>query len=90
MLATLAARELGDPTSAEIRVLDSGTEAWRRAGLPAASSSEPEDKERIDFLFWNHARHAGNLDAMRAYLQWELDLPPWIAADGTVGFRIVI
>ena len=45
--------------------------------------------QRIDYVFWNHDRHAGNQDAMRAYLQWETELPAQIAADGLSGFRLV-
>jgi hypothetical protein len=56
--------------------------------LPVAAAGEPPDSERIDYLFWNHARHSGNAAAMRAYLDWETELPGQIAADGLSGFRI--
>ena len=45
-------------------------------------------RERIDYLFWNHDRHAGNQAAMRAYLLWETELPAEITRDGLTGFRI--
>jgi hypothetical protein len=54
-----------------------------------ASPDDPPDTERIDFVFWNQDRHAGNQEAMRAYLHWETELPEQIAADGLSGFRLV-
>ena len=36
----------------------------------------------------HHDRHDGNAGAMRAYLQWELDLPGEVARDGLAGFRV--
>ena len=67
-----------------------GTRTWASAGLSvAASPGDPPDAERIDYLFWNHDRHAGNEDAMRAYLRWETELPGQIAADGLSGFELV-
>ncbi len=63
--------------------------AWQAAARPfAASPGEPPDAERIDFVFWNHDRHTGNQDAMRAYLRWETELPAEIARDGLAGFRL--
>ena len=62
------------------------------AAPPATRSSprpdDPPDSERIDYVFWNHDRHAGNEDAMRAYLQWETELPGEIARGGLAGFRL--
>src|SRR5271166_2230972 len=87
--AQLAAVDLAELTSAQLAVVCGGTRGWARAGLPVtASPGEPSDEERIDFLFWNHDRHAGNQNAMRAYLQWERELPAQIAADGLSGFRL--
>jgi hypothetical protein len=54
----------------------------------AAGSGNPPDAERIDYLFWNHDRHAGNRTAMQAYLRWETELPEQIAADGLAGFTL--
>ncbi len=64
-------------------------EGWRAAGHPfAASPDDPPDADRIDYIFWNHDRHAGNQEAMRAYLRWETELPGEIARDGLAGFRL--
>jgi rhodanese-related sulfurtransferase len=88
--AQLVAFDLAQWSRAAIRVLAGGQRAWASAGLPLESSpNNPPDADRIDFLFWNHDRHQGNADAMRAYLQWEQDLPAQIARDGTLELAIV-
>jgi rhodanese-related sulfurtransferase len=87
--ARLAAIDLAELTSAQVALVRGGTSAWQRGGFPiAASPDQPPDSERIDYLFWNHDRHSGNAAAMRAYLQWETELPEQIAADGLSGFAI--
>jgi rhodanese-related sulfurtransferase len=86
----LAAADLSELTIAQIAMVAGGTQAWTRTGLPVvASPDDPPDSERIDYIFWNHDRHAGNEDAMRAYLQWETELPAQIAAEGLSGFRVM-
>jgi hypothetical protein len=91
-VGTLAAAELGETTGRPVALVDGGVEAWRAAARPFAASPEtPPDSECIDFIFWNHDRHAGTEGAeraMRAYLQWELDLPGEIEKDGLSGFRL--
>ena len=68
--------------------MQGGIEGWR-AGHPfAASPDDPPDSDRIDYIFWNHDRHAGNQEAMRAYLRWETELPGEVARDGLSGFRL--
>jgi rhodanese-related sulfurtransferase len=86
----LAAVDLSELTTASVALVSGGTADWVRAGLPVlGSSDDPSDVERIDYIFWNHDRHSGNADAMRAYLQWESELPAQIAAEGLSGFRLV-
>jgi rhodanese-related sulfurtransferase len=88
-VGALAAADLAEITGRPVALVEGGIAAWRAAGRPfAASPHDPPDAERIDFVFWNHDRHAGNEAAMRAYLQWELDLPGEIARDGLAGFRL--
>lgn len=85
----LAAAELAELGGASVALVSGGVAAWQAAGLPVvATQDDPPDSERIDFIFWNHDRHDGNAGAMRAYLQWELDLPGEVARDGLSGFRI--
>jgi rhodanese-related sulfurtransferase len=89
-LGRLAATDLSELTTAQVVLVSGGTQAWVRARLPVVASPEdPPDAERIDYIFWNHDRHAGNEAAMRAYLQWETELPAQIAAEGLSGFRLV-
>lgn len=74
-VAQLAAMDLVEAGAASVRVVDGGMEAWRAAGLPVEASADlPSDDDRIDFLFFVHDRHEGNLDASRAYLAWETGL----------------
>lgn len=87
-VARLLAGDLQEIAAGEVRVLAGGTEAWRQQGLPLVAAADPPDADRVDYLFWNHIRHEGDFAAMRGYLQWELDLPAQIAADGTASFRI--
>src|SRR5438067_12590813 len=88
-VGALAAADLAAIASGPVALVQGGTDAWRAAGRPfAASPDEPPDAERIDTVFWNHDRHAGNQEAMRAYLRWETELPSEIARDGLAGFRL--
>ncbi len=71
-LAALAALEL---PHAEVRLLDGGPDAWRSAGLALQEGADTlPDAQCIDFLFFTHDRHAGNKDAARQYLAWEIGL----------------
>jgi rhodanese-related sulfurtransferase len=91
-IGTLAAADLAEIATGPVVLVDGGIEAWRAAARPfAASPDTPSDSECIDFIFWNHDRHAGTegaARAMRAYLQWELDLPGEIEKDGLSGFQL--
>lgn len=88
-VGALAAADLAELTGRPVALVEDGIAGWRAAGRPFADSPhDPPDSERIDYVFWNHDRHDGNQDAMRAYLQWELDLPGEIGKDGQAGFRI--
>jgi len=88
-LGTLAAADLAEIAAGSVVIVRDGIGAWRAAARPfGASPGEPPDAERIDFVFWNHDRHAGNQAAMRAYLRWETELPAEIARDGLAGFRL--
>jgi rhodanese-related sulfurtransferase len=91
-VAKLAIADLAELTAAQVVIVDGGIASWRAAGYPVAETPDnPPDSERIDFVFWNHNRHAtdeGAAQAMRNYLQWELDLPGEIEKDGLSGFRL--
>ncbi|PGH58627.1 sulfurtransferase [Azospirillum palustre] len=84
-LLALDLEEAGIPAA----VLPGGEAAWTAAGLAVVPSpSEPADADRIDHLFWLHDRHSGNLEASRAYLDWELSLPEAVGTPEAAGFRI--
>ena len=88
-VGTLAATDLAEIAAGPVALVHGGIDAWRAAARPfAASPDDPPDSERIDYIFWNHDRHAGNEEAMRAYLRWETELPAEIARDGLAGFRL--
>ncbi|RMF02964.1 MAG: sulfurtransferase, partial [Alphaproteobacteria bacterium] len=71
----LAAADLREMGCAALSWLQGDAEAWQSAGLSiVASPDEPADAERIDYLFFVHDRHTGNLEAARGYLEWELAL----------------
>ena len=88
-VGALVAVDLAEIAGRAVAVVEGGIDAWRAAGRPfTASPDEPSDAERIDYIFWNHDRHAGNQEAMRAYLRWETELPGEVVRDGLAGFRI--
>ncbi len=88
-LGALAAADLAEIAAGPVVIVHGGISAWRAAARPFESSpGEPPDDQRIDFVFWNHDRHAGNQEAMRAYLRWETELPGEVARDGLAGFRL--
>lgn len=50
-------------------------EHWQQAGLPVVhQDSTLSDADAIDYLFFVHDRHDGNLEAARQYLAWETGL----------------
>ena len=52
------------------------------------SASQPSDSDCIDYLFFTHDRHDGNLDAARQYLAWELALTQQIDQAERAAFRL--
>jgi len=56
-------------------LVSGGLRAWQAAGLPTESTPlVPADQDCIDFLFFVHDRHDGNLESARRYLEWETGL----------------
>ncbi|WP_275289363.1 rhodanese-like domain-containing protein [Halomonas elongata] len=50
-------------------------DAWASEGIALdRTPNEPDDDHCIDFLFFVHDRHDGNLEASRRYLAWETGL----------------
>lgn len=73
-IAALAARELEEAGTAVAGWLPGDVDAWQSAKLDVVSEPAVPDAQRIDYLFFVHDRHDGNMDAARAYLEWETGL----------------
>ena len=87
-VSALAAVDLFEQGAASVRRLDGGIAAWHAAGYPLEATPElPTDAERIDYLFFVHDRHDGNLDAARGYLAWEIGLVAQLDAQERAGFK---
>ncbi|MFZ4285822.1 rhodanese-like domain-containing protein [Variovorax sp. HJSM1_2] len=62
---------------------------WIAAGLRVeATPGLPADGDAIDYLFFVHDRHEGNLDAARQYLAWETGLIAQCEPDELAVFRL--
>lgn len=62
---------------------------WNNAWLPLSSSPEqPSDTDAIDYLFFVHDRHDGNLEAARRYLAWETGLIAQCQPDELGAYRL--
>jgi rhodanese-related sulfurtransferase len=89
-IATLAAQDLRQAGVQRVEWLY-GISALVHAGLRTQKeSSLPDDAERIDYLFFVHDRHEGNLDAARNYLAWETTLVGLCTADELAVFRLPV
>jgi len=74
-VAELAAIDLGELGLKNLSYLAGDVKTWAEAGLEIVATSDlPADKDCIDYLFFTHDRHVGNLEAARGYLAWELAL----------------
>jgi rhodanese-related sulfurtransferase len=70
--------------------LAGGPPDWEAAGLPLlATPDAPSDADCIDFLFFVHDRHDGNLESARRYLAWETGLMAQLDAAERNSFRLV-
>lgn len=74
-ITALAAIDLIEAGAVSVHRIAGDAQSWRDAGLALeASPDAPADTDAIDFLFFVHDRHDGNLDAARRYLAWEMGL----------------
>jgi hypothetical protein len=74
-MAGAAAIDLAEISGLSVSMVSGGPDTWRAAGLEVvASPDSPGNSDCIDYLFFVHDRHAGNLDAAQAYLDWETGL----------------
>ena len=83
--AALAASDLGEAGWTEVRGISAvQASSWPQDETPHS----PTDAEAIDYLFFVHDRHDGNLDAARRYLEWETALLAQCTADELAVFRL--
>ncbi|MEO3431418.1 rhodanese-like domain-containing protein [Pelagibius sp. CAU 1746] len=88
-VTALAAAELRRLGHAEVSAVRGGQGALSAAGAEAAASPEtPDPAAAIDFLWFVHDRHDGNLEASRAYLAWEQGLIAQLDADERAAFAL--
>ncbi|WP_454825744.1 rhodanese-like domain-containing protein [Paraburkholderia xenovorans] len=73
-VAGLASLDLREAGFAAIARADADADAWRSAGFDVVEGDDLPRAARIDYLFFAHDRHTGNLDAGRQYLVWEQGL----------------
>jgi rhodanese-related sulfurtransferase len=79
-LAALSTADLHDYGISEILFAD--WETCLAAGLPLTTTpNTPSNDEAIDYLFFVHDRHDGNLEAARRYIEWETGLVSQCQAD---------
>jgi rhodanese-related sulfurtransferase len=89
-IAELVAVDLLEVGVEVVGVLDGDVNAWQTSGLSVvASDDDPADADRVDFLYFVHDRHHGNLDAAREYLAWETGLVDAMDADERALFSAV-
>ena len=88
-IAELAAIDLLSQGARKIVTSQTGPSQWKQAGLTMTSSeNNPSDEEAIDYLFFVHDRHKGNLAAAQAYLDWETGLVEQLDAQERSVFQI--
>jgi rhodanese-related sulfurtransferase len=88
-LAPYIAPEVAALTGKPVHVLDGGTSAWVRAGLPVESGDASLASPRIDRYRRPYEGTDNAREAMNAYLEWEYGLVAQLDRDGTHGFFVI-
>ncbi len=88
-LAPFAAPEVAALTGKPVHVLEGGTSAWSRAGLPLETGDAHLASPRIDRYRRPYEGTDNAREAMNAYLEWEYGLVAQLARDGTHGFFVI-
>ncbi|HXF54311.1 MAG TPA: rhodanese-like domain-containing protein [Hyphomicrobiaceae bacterium] len=85
----LAAIDLAELGAGPVMEVAGGFEAWAGAGLPVEPAADrPSEAEAIDYLWFVHDRHDGNLAASRQYLAWEQGLIAQLDPEERAEFKI--
>jgi rhodanese-related sulfurtransferase len=87
-VAALASLDLAEIGTAVVGWLPGDLMAWRDAGLEVVTESRLANAERIDYLFFVHDRHDGNMEAARTYLEWETGLAAQLDSDERALFAL--
>lgn len=88
LVLRLVARELAERKDVALRYLDGGYRRWVAEGRPTEASPDvPTDRDAIDYLFFVHDRHEGNLEAARQYLAWEQGLVALLEPEERARFK---
>ena len=88
-LAAYAAPEVAALTGKPVQLLEGGTAAWVRAGLPVESGDTRLASPRIDRYRRPYEGTDNAREAMNAYLEWEYRLVAQLERDGTHGFFVI-
>jgi rhodanese-related sulfurtransferase len=89
VLAPFAAPEVAALTGKPVQVLEGGTSAWIRAGLPVETGEASLASPRIDRYRRPYEGTDNAHEAMNAYLEWEYGLVAQLERDGTHGFFVI-
>ena len=85
----LAALDLREAGILDVRRVAGCEREWHQDGVPlVASPREPSDAEAVDYLFFVHDRHDGNLEAAQRYLAWETGLTTQLDQKEREEFRL--
>jgi rhodanese-related sulfurtransferase len=87
LLARYAVAEATPLTDAEVVVLAGGNAAWREAGLPLVAGEDGLEADPVDAHLRAYDCTTNVEEAMRAYLDWEIDLINRLDEDGTLPFH---
>jgi len=88
VLARLAVPELAKLTQGDPRVLIGGTRAWKSEGLALESGNTNLADETIDLWYRPYDKQSNVEQAMKDYLNWEVDLVAQVERDGDTRFRL--
>jgi rhodanese-related sulfurtransferase len=87
-LALHAAAELERIANRPVRVLAGGTDAWIAAGKPCEDDQHRWASPAIDIYKRPYEGTDNGPEAMRSYIEWELQLVAQLANDGISNFRV--
>lgn len=88
-VVAVAAKDLSARGVSDIAHVAGDPALWRAAGVQIiASPNAPSDADAIDYLFFVHDRHDGNMESARRYLAWETGLVAQLDAAERGEYRI--